>query len=108
MDNFKVIYRVLKHLEAALDYEITDLDAMTPERLGVSKERWEQLLIMMVDEGYINGIVCTKSLTDDKRHICEPIEPVITLKGIEYLTENTLVKKAGNMLKGIKDTIPGM
>lgn len=41
-------------------------------------------------------------------HIAEPIAPRITLKGMEYLSENTFMKKAANLVKGIKDTIPGM
>lgn len=34
--------------------------------------------------------------------------PEITLKGLEYLEENTLMKKAASLAKGIKDTIPGL
>ncbi|WP_302804344.1 YjcQ family protein [Eubacterium callanderi] len=30
----------------------------------------------------------------------------MTLKGLEYLADNTLMKKAANILKGIKETIP--
>lgn len=108
MDNFKIIYKILKGLEASLDYEITDVDAISAERLGVSRPRWEQVLIMLQDAGYIKGIVCAKALDDDKMHICEPIQPVITLKGLEYLSENTLMKKAANLMRGIKDTVPGM
>ena len=47
MDNFKVIYKILKFLEVSLDYEQTDVDAISPERLHITHERWEQLLIMM-------------------------------------------------------------
>lgn len=106
MDNFKIIYRILKSLEASLDFEETDVSAISPEKLGVTKARWEQLLIMMQDEGYIKGIVCTRSAGEDKRHIVEPIKPVITLKGLEYLSENSFMKKAANLAKGIKDFAP--
>ena len=34
--------------------------------------------------------------------------PEITLKGLEYLEENSLMKKAANLAKGIKETIPGL
>ncbi|OQB13330.1 MAG: YjcQ protein [Firmicutes bacterium ADurb.Bin193] len=107
MDNFKVIYRILKHLEASLDYPETDYEAISPFRLNVTRERWEQLLIMLQDEGYIKGIVTARNLSDVKRRIAEPITPVITLKGLEYLVENTKIKKAAGLLKGVKDTIPG-
>lgn len=33
---------------------------------------------------------------------------VITLKGLEYLSENTLMKKSANIVKGIKETVPGL
>ena len=108
MDNFKVIYRILKHLEASLDCDYTDTEAISPERLGVTKERWEQLLLMLQDSKFITGIVSVQSMSDDKRHIAEPIHPVITLTGLEYLAENSLMRKAANALKGIKETIPGL
>lgn len=101
MDNFKIIYRILKHLETMMDCEETDVSAISHERLGITRSRWEQILIMLQKEGYIEGIVFAKSVSDDKPHIAEPIKPMITLKGLEYLAENTLLKKAGNMIKGI-------
>lgn len=105
MDNFKVIYKILKHLETALDYEVTDLSVIEPGRLGISRERWEQLLIMMQDDGYITGIITCKALGDDKRHISEPIQPTITIRGMEYLAENSFMKRAANMLRGAVDVI---
>lgn len=108
MDHFNIIYKILKGLEAALDYEVTNVDSISAGRKGVSYPRWEQVLIMLQDAGYIQGIVCTKAIENDKMHICEPIQPVITLKGLEYLSENTLMKKAANLMRGIKDTVPGM
>jgi len=107
MDNFKVIYSILKHLEASLDCAELDTDPISPFRLGITRERWEQILIMMQDEGYIKGLVLAKSLGDSRRHIAEPIEPEITIKGLEYLTNNTTIQKAARLAKGVKDVIPG-
>lgn len=105
MDNFKVIYSILKHLEAALDCAELDIDPISPFRLGITRERWEQLLIMLQDEGYIKGLVLAKSLGDSRRHIAEPIEPEITIKGLEYLANNATIKKAARLAKGIKDVV---
>lgn len=105
MDNFKTIYRILKHLEKMMDCEYTDISAISHERLGITKERWEQLLILLQKEGYIDGIITSKTLSDDKPHIVKPIKPNITLKGLEYLAENSTLKKAENLLKGIVETI---
>ena len=108
MDNFGIIYRILRHLEASLDFEMTDVEAISHERLKISYERWEQLLIMLQDEGYIKGLKYTKGLSDDKSHLVEPVKPVITLKGLEYLSDNTMMRRAANLLKGVKDVIPGL
>ena len=105
MNNFKVIYRILKYLEASLDCEEFDVEAISPFRLDVTRERWEQILIMMQDNGYIKGIVATKNLGDMKRHIAEPICPEITIVGLEYLEENKLMRKAANMLKGAANIV---
>lgn len=105
MDNFKTIYKILKHLESMMDCEYTDVSAISHERLGITRERWEQILILLQKEGYIDGIVSTQTFADDKPHIVEPINPSITLRGLEYLAENSLLKKAGNMLKGIVETV---
>lgn len=34
--------------------------------------------------------------------------PQITLKGLEYLNENSLMQRAMRMSKGIKDCVPGI
>lgn len=108
MDNFTVIYKILKALEKAMDYEEFDVSRISAERLGITKPRWEKILIMLAKEGYIEGVIYDRSLSDYSPRICEPIQPVITLKGLEYLNENSIMKKAANAIKGMKDMIPGM
>lgn len=108
MDNFKVIYQILKYLEAAMDARIYDGSGISAEALRISRERWEQILLMMQEAGYINGLVFTQGMGEDIPRLCEPVRPRITLKGLEYLSENTMMKKAGNILRGIKKSVPGL
>ena len=103
--NFKAVYLILKYLEAAMDCPTFDPDAISPQRLGITRTRWEQILWLMQDEGYIKGVAFTQSLADDRPVIVEPIHPTITLKGLEYFTENAMMKKVGRFLKGAVDTI---
>lgn len=105
MDNFKIIYRILRHLERAMDCEITDPEPISHTALGITRERWEQILIMLQDNGYIDGIIYVRTLSSDRAHITEPIRPSITLKGLEYLAENSLMKKAGDLLRGVIDIV---
>lgn len=46
-----------------------------------------------------------KALSDNRRHIAEPIEPEITISGLEYLEENKFMKKAANLVKGAVDLV---
>ena len=108
MDNFKIIYRILKYLESCMDYEEPDFGAISAERLNISKERWEQLLFMLTDNKYIDGVIFSQSLSDMRPKLCMPMAPRITLKGLEYLAENSLMQKAYNLMKGIKDITPGI
>ena len=107
MDNFKIIYRILKYLEQHLGENI-DLDKISHEQLGISFLRWEALLRMMQEEGYIKGLVYEQTMSDSSAHVVLPIRPKITIKGMEYLEENSFMKKAANTIETIKKIVPGM
>lgn len=108
MDNFTVIYKILKTLEKAMDYEEFDTAQISCEQLNISYQRWEKILIMLVKSGYIEGVAYDQCSGDYSPHIVKPIFPVITLKGLEYLNDNSAMKRAANILKGIKETVPGL
>ena len=99
MDNFKAIYKILKELEKHMGEDNFNPYAISAEKLKLPYGRWEQLLILMQDDGYIKGLVLSKSSESPLRHIAEPIFPQITIKGLEYLSENTLMAKAKEALK---------
>lgn len=108
MENFKVIYRILKALEQAMDYEEFDVNKISHTKMNISYQRWERIMIMLAKSGYIEGVIYDQCGSEYCPHIEEPIQPVITLKGLEYLEENSLMRKTANVMKGIKDTIPGL
>ena len=108
MDNFKIIYRILKYLEQHLGVENLDIDKISHEQLGISFLRWEALLRMMQEEGYIKGLVYEQTMSDSSPHVVIPIRPKITIKGLEYLAENGLMKKAESVFKTVKEFIPGV
>lgn len=103
MEEFRTIYRILKILREAMEYEEFDLAAISPDTLGVSKPKWEQLMAMLVTNGYIEGVAIVPIL--GRQAGVKLTAPRITLKGLEYLQENSLMKKAANLAKGIADII---
>ena len=103
-DNFKCIHKILKAIEKAMDFPEFDLSQINYEKLGVSKERWARYLEMMVDVGYIKGVRIYTDCTDE---LCVDDEGIrITLKGLEYLTENSIMQQMYKAAKGVVDLIP--
>lgn len=106
MDNFKVIYQILSYLEENMDKEKPDMSGLSPEKLGVTEARLTNILIMLIDAGYINGITITPML--DGGFYTNYFHPTITLTGLEYLENNSTMQKIYRVLKGIKDITPGI
>ncbi len=107
MDNFKIIYKILKILEKYMDYESVPSELISHDVFEISKERWSRILKMMIDTGLIGGIRCIEA-DGSTVPIIKLYNPSITLKGLEYLEENSMMKKAAELVKGIKETIPGL
>ena len=60
---------------------------------------------MLYDAGYITGIIVDKDMEYKFRHIIEPINPSITLRGMEYLADNSFMAKARDALKMVGELI---
>lgn len=108
MDNFKILYQILRTMEAALDKEDLDLADISAERFHISENRWCRLMKMLIDSGYIKGKKMKIRYAADGKLMLSISNPAITLKGLEYLEENTMMKKAYKVLKGIEDITPGI
>lgn len=104
MDNFKAVYKILSTLEKAMDLPEFDMSLISAEKLGVSQERYARYIEMMLDVGYIKGASIIKDITGETS--IETHEMRITLKGLEYLQENSIMQKMYKAAKGIKEFIP--
>lgn len=105
MDNFKAIYKILRLLDKHKGDESFDYALISAKAVKLDYAAWEQLLIEMQIAGYIRGIVYSKSLTDKFPHIAEPIEPCITIKGMEYLANNSMMSNAKELLRTVGDIV---
>lgn len=106
MDNFKAVYKILTALERAMDLPEFNVEQIGPKALDVSKERWCRYIEMMADVGYIKGVEIERDITGDMVVYADDIR--ITLKGLEYLQENSIMRKIYNTLHGVKEVIPGI
>ena len=97
MDNFKIIYKILSTLEKAMDLSDFDTSIIGYETLGITKERFESCIEMLLDDGYITGVSVIKSISGKSLKFTNI---KITIKGLEYLTQNEIMKKMSNSAKG--------
>lgn len=104
MGDFNTIYKILAALKASMDYDEFDCGLISAERLNVSEPRRRELLRMLSQAGYITGIAFDESAVGDV--MMSIGRPRLTLKGLEYLEENSLMKRAYRAAKGIKELIP--
>ena len=105
MDNFKAVYKILSVLEKSMDLEEVNMELIDHNALGVTKERWNRYIEMMLDVGYIKGASVKRDITGSMRVECSDMR--ITLKGLEYLQENSIMQRMYNAAKGIKEVIQG-
>lgn len=75
--------------------------------LRYESEPLPALLIQLQKAGYIEGLNIVQYIRQPER-IEPPMEPHITLQGLEYLQENSLMKKAAAFAKGVKEIVPGI
>lgn len=106
MDNFKAVYRILSTLEKAMDLTEFDISQISADVLGVSEQRWARYFEMMADVGYIKGVRIQSAISGDLMVEADDIR--ITLKGLEYLQENSVMQRIYKAAKGVKDVIPGI
>lgn len=99
MDNFKVIYRILRFLEKSMDCEEFDKNSFTAEEFRLNEPHFARLLKMLVDSGYISGVEVWRAIGQEYPRY-KAVRPEITLKGLEYLNDNSLMKKAAELAKG--------
>lgn len=102
-DNFKTIYRILSSLEEQMDSPHVDVSKFDHEQLGISKERWVKYIIMLSDAGYISGAKVKRNVYDEI--LFDGSSMVITIKGLEYLSENSIMQRMYKAAKGIHDII---
>ena len=104
--NMRAIYNILKVLEGAMDNEGgANPDALTARALKVSEPRLDNLWAMLAKEGYVTGVMV--QYMDNERLVIVD-NPRITLQGVEYLAENTAMRRIQREMKGIKDALPGL
>lgn len=100
------IFRILKAIDVSYENKNFNSKTLDLDKLGISKQRLVLHLENLVAKGFINGI--TIRFGTGYQPVIAFSAPRLTLDGLDYLENNTSMKKAYNFLKEAKEWIPGL
>lgn len=106
MNDMKAAYKILKLLSKYRGDEAFDYEMISASALKMGFNQWEQLMIEMQEKGLIKGLVYAQTMTQKFPHLVEPIRPMITFDGIEFLANNSTMAKVKEALALAGDFIP--
>ena len=108
MEDFKIIYRILKAIKHYEMAEIKTLEHFTPDMLKTTKENRDRLILKLIDAGYVTGFRVVQKIDGLESPVIlwETSNPSVTIKGLEYLEDNSMMKKVKETLKGIANVVP--
>jgi len=110
-DYHAVVYQILSYLYTALkNGKYIEAEKLSGKHLfGINEEYWKYIFYNLHKDGYITGITAEQDcyingeiyIIIDNLHNCQ-----ITPKGIEYLSDNSFMKKEVEFFKDIKSIAP--
>lgn len=104
-EDFRTIYKILSILQKSMDYEVVDIRRLSADNLNITEPKRKALLGMLLKNEYVEGFQVIQYIGDPTPNI-EGLEGIrITLKGLEYLEENSLMQKAARLAKGIAEVL---
>ncbi len=109
---FYDLVRILKFVEKQLDKEIFDYEKFNSNHFGISENRFAKLLQLLENEKLISGIEVRDYGEKDetcganyKRYAIIADSPTITISGLKFIAENSLLSQTFNTIKNIKDIV---
>ena len=101
----RTMYRILKTLLKYAGRQDFTNELISAKKLGVSYEEWSYLLVLLQESGYVDGVVYTQTFSQRYPDIVDIDKLRITISGIEYVEENSTMKKIGQALKEIGEIL---
>lgn len=95
----RAIYKILALLLKYAGNNEFSTDMISADRLRLNYDEWQYLIILLAKNGYVDGVVYTRALSDRWPVLVDASRIGITLKGIEYVETNSTMKKVGSALR---------
>lgn len=106
-DYFAIVYKILEYLYSCMrSGETIDIEKISwdSKAIDINKSYWEDVIRSMNEEGYIRGVILINAL-GQVRPAVRFGDLGITQKGIEYLQDNSKMKKAAGCVKTVAEIL---
>jgi len=107
-DYYVIVYQILAYLYKCLkegkpvDGNMIRHDG---ELFAINERYWEYIMVNMMEQGFVRGIAIKKNAIGDY-YISHLDECEITPDGIDYLCDNSRIKRAYEFAKGVLTVLP--
>ena len=104
-DYYKIIYIILSELfDCKETGKRLNVENVSPERFGIESSYLISIINDLLQEGHIRGVKV--HVTKSGRFISGYENMEITRQGIDYLSNNTMMKKIYRNIKELRDWFP--
>ena len=104
-DMHVVMYKILSYLYKCLKAgEKVDMRMISADALGINGVYHDRIIRELVTRGYVDGYKVVELPTGFVS--MTPVDPMVTMTGVEFLMENSMMRKAFEFLRDAKDALP--
>ena len=99
-----IMYTIIKYLYECLKSG-TDTDPLkfSAEALCINERYWTAIVADLANRGYIRGVMVVHKPSGGMVQI---VNPSVTIEGVEFMMENSMMQKALDFVKEAKSAIP--
>jgi len=95
----QLIYKILKTLLKYAGRQDFDNEMISAKKLGVCYDEWSYIMILLQKKGYVDGVIYTQTMSQRFPEVVSIEQVGITIEGIEYVENNSVMQKVGELLK---------
>lgn len=104
-DMYVVMYKILAYLYDCMKRGSDPEDAMwSAQALGIPESYWNAIVEELVDHGFVSGIKVSHFLNGAT--MVSALAPRVTMEGVAFAQENSMMGKAKAFLQDAKAAIP--
>lgn len=103
-DMHVVMYTILRYLYDCLKGgKDPDPSAFSASALGINASYWTAIVADLVNRGYVRGVRVFHNSDGDQVQV---VKPCVTIEGVEFMMENSMMQRALKFLQETKGAIP--